>query len=598
MGVSRDNLEKVRNALDPLEIIREAVPSLKQSGPRWKGLCPFHNERTPSFFFMPEKGLWHCFGACQEGGDVFKFVMRMENLTFPEALRQLAQRAGVRIEWEGQDERASRAQQERERLLDLLNEAVASYRGALRNAADAEPARRHLAKRKIRPETVERFQLGYAPRTGGFLDGALRKGVKIEDLLKAGLAVRSDRTGRYHDPMQGRLTFPIFDAYGQAVGFGGRVLEDAASDAAAAGPKYLNSPETPVYTKGRHLYGLHQGRAALRERKQVVVVEGYMDVVGCHQAGTDHAVAPLGTAFTAEQARLLKRYAEEAILLFDPDEAGRRASWRSAEVLLQADIFVKVATVPGGKDPDELVLEKGPAALETVIREAQDLVDFWLDEIASGPEGLHGRVRKAEELIQFLRGVPNEILRQEWLRKAARRLSLDERTLAREFEKRAPTAKGAPSPAPAASSAKKASPRVRSAEEELIQLLCAHPEVWPSELPETLFNDLRCRAVAKKLEERRAAGGGLDVAGLAADLNPEDASWLTGLLVEDKAFDNPADALAARLRSLEQLAADRERRALEKDVTRMLAGQAPRDEAKISRYQTLTRTIKGHPGPA
>ncbi len=611
MAVSRQALEQIRQALNPLEIIREAVPTLKQAGNRWRGLCPFHNERTPSFFFMPEKGLWHCFGSCQEGGDVFKFVMRLENLTFPETLRLLAQKAGVRVEWEKSGGEVSRETRERERLLEVLEEAAAFYRDALRKSAEAEPARRHLAKRRIKPETAETFGLGYAPQGAGFLDAALRKGRAVEDLVKAGLAVRSEKTGRYHDPLRNRLVFPIVDAYGRAVGFGGRTLEEPAPGQ-TPGPKYLNSPETPVYTKGRQLYGLFQGRSALREKGQALLVEGYMDVVGLHQAGADNAVAPLGTAFTVEQGQLLRRYVQEVILLFDPDEAGVRASWRSAEVLLQADLFVRVGRVPDGRDPDELVLEKGPEALQGVVAQAQDIVDFWLDHIARSSkdfDGLHGRVRQAGELVSFLKGVPNEILKREWLRKIARRLSLDETTLWRQLEKQpaARTAQAAPRggrPAPAG--APRAVPRpgetpspaqrggVRSLEEEILQILCAHPEAWPAAgISASLFQDIRCRWVFEKFQEMRKSRGAVDAAAVAGDLSPEDGGWLSGLLLEEKVFPDPAETLAQRVRELERLASERERRALEGEVLGMLEGRAPRDENKISRYQNLTRALKG-----
>ena len=297
-----------------------------------------------------------------------------------------------------------------------LEEAAGFYRDSLRGSAEAEPARRHLAQRGIRPETVDRFRLGYSPRRDGFLGSALKKGVAIEVLLQAGLAARSERTGRYQDPLGGRLIFPIHDPYGQVVAFGGRVLGDD------TGPKYINSADTPVYTKGRHLYGLYEGRTELRNRGQAIVVEGYMDVIGLHQAGAATAVAPLGTALTSDQARLIRRYAQEAVLLFDPDPAGQNASWRSAAVFLKEDVFVRVAHVPGGKDPDEFVMEQGLPALEGLLSSAKDVVDFWLDVLApslAGFSDLHGRLRRAEELLRFIAGVPNEVLREEWVQRAA-----------------------------------------------------------------------------------------------------------------------------------------------------------------------------------
>lgn len=597
---SRDQVDRVRNALDTLEMIREAVPSLRQNGARWRGLCPFHNERTPSFYVMPDKGLWHCFGACQEGGDIFKFVMRRENLTFPEALRQLAEKAGIKLEAD-RGGLASRESQEREAIFEILAEAAAFYNETLRKSADAEPARRYLAQRQIKSETVEKFQIGYAPLRNGFLDLALRKAVPIEILTKAGLAARSEKTGRYNDPQWGRLVFPILDAYGHAVGFGGRVLEDKPGV-----PKYVNSHEGPVYTKGRNLYGLFQGRTGLRGRGRAVVVEGYMDVIGCHQAGADFAVAPLGTAFTKEQAQLLKRYVQEVVLLFDPDEAGYRASGRSAEVLLKEDIFVRVARLPGEQDPDEFILAHGVDAFEKVLAGAQDVVDFWLDRAtagATGPQDLQQRARLAQELIVLLKGVPNEILREEWLRKVAQRLSVSEASMAREFKKQAPgaaaAAAAAPPPRPAArtappSASSRRGERVPSVEEEILQLLCSYPEAWPPQpIAKELFGLPRCSLVYEKLLAQRQAGGRVNLASLVGELTPLDSAWLSGLLLEEKRFEKPSEELAARLRGLHEMASQRERKQLETEMMEMLQGRVPRDEAKLARYKELTRILKG-----
>jgi DNA primase len=578
MGV-RDNVELVRNALNPLDIIREAVPSLRQSGNRWRGLCPFHNERTPSFFFHPDKGMWHCFGSCQEGGDVFKFVMRLERLTFPEALRQLAQRAGVHVQWE-RDEASSPSSSEREKILGLLDQAARYYHETLLKSAEAEAARRYLAKRKLKPETVERFRLGYAPSAGGFFEDAIKRNVPVDLLTKAGLATRSDRTGRLHDPMRQRLTFPILDPYGRVVAFGGRVLE------ADQQPKYLNSPETPVYTKGRQLYGLFTGRTALRDKGQAVLVEGYMDVVGCHQAGIETAVAPLGTALTPEQASLLKRYVRETVLLYDPDAAGVQASWRSSDVLIRSDLYLRVASLPDGLDPDEFVQRNGTQALQDRLDAAEDIVEFWLNHIAPAARvrgSLADRIALAKEILAFVSRAPNEMLRDEWLRKLSQRLSLDAGSLRRELQK-----PSAPVPAARKSQAAPAPrrPAMRSVEEEILQLLCNHPEaVVP--VPDVAFADARCARVWQAVRSRNG-----EVAGLVNELSPEDGNWFSSLLLEEKKFENPAEALRSRLAALNRRRDEGERRSLEKDVLRMLEGKIPRDEAVIARYQALTRVLK------
>lgn len=594
MGVSRDTLDRIKVALDPLAVVREAVPSLKQSGSRWKGNCPFHNERTPSFYFQPEKGLWHCFGACQEGGDIVSFVMRLEGLTFPEALRELARRTGVTLEWDGADDAAGRRAKERDQLLQLLEEASAFYREGLKTA-EGESARRHLAQRGIRSETVDQFGMGYSPRRDGYLDKALKRGVPIEPLLKAGLAARSDRTGRYQDPLSGRLIFPIRDPYGQVVAFGGRILDGD------SGPKYINSPETPVYTKGRHLYGLYEGRASLRDRARAVVVEGYMDVVGLHQAGAAWAVAPLGTAFTPEQAKLLRRYAQETVLLFDPDPAGQRASWRTAEVLLKDDVFVRVAQVPGGQDPDEFVLASGLPVLESLLSEAKDVVDFWLDLLAPSMAGfsdLHGRLRRAEELLAFIAGVPNEIWRDAWIRRAADRLSLDPAALRREMARR--STRSGPSgredrsaETPSAARPKPAPQAVRTAEEEFLQVLGAHSDLWTEgERADGWFTDTRCLAVFRHWRDQWKSQGRVDPAAAVEALGAADGPWLTALLLEGKRFDAPREALERALAGLERQALRRDWQALGRDVQAMTDGRMARDDQTILRYHTLTRRLK------
>lgn len=598
MGVSRDTLERIKSALDPLAVVRDAVPSLKQSGSRWKGNCPFHNERTPSFYFQPEKGLWHCFGACQEGGDILKFVMKLEGISFPEALRELARRTGVALDWDKTDDASSRRAKERDQMLSLLEGAAGFYRDALRGSAEAEPARRHLAQRGIRPETVERFRLGYSPRRDGFLDSALKKGVAIEVLLQTGLAARSDRTGRYQDPLGGRLIFPIHDPYGQVVAFGGRVLGDE------TGPKYINSADTPVYTKGRHLYGLYEGRTDLRNRGQAIVVEGYMDVIGLHQAGAATAVAPLGTALTSDQARLIRRYAQEAVLLFDPDPAGQNASWRSAAVFLKEDVFVRVAHVPGGKDPDEFVLEKGLPALEGLLSSAKDVVDFWLDVLAptlAGFNDLHGRLRRAEELLRFIAAVPNEVLREEWIQRTAARLSLDAGALRREMGRQGSKSVGVERPPAEPVPPRAKGPVVRTAEEEALQILAGGGGVWEAgEIPDSLFADTRCLSVFRHWRDQWNAHRSVDPAAAVEVLGASDGPWLTALLLEGKSFDDPRDALARSVKSLELSAQRRERAALEREVLDMLDGRRTRDENKILRYQTLTRLLRATPpaGPS
>ncbi|HOW28822.1 MAG TPA: DNA primase [Elusimicrobiota bacterium] len=590
MGVSKSAVDRVRSAVDIIDVVREHVPTLKRVGSRWRGLCPFHNERTPSFYVNPDLGLWHCFGACQEGGDVFKFLMKLENLSFPEALQQMAARVGIQIDWEKTHDHTTQETRDKERYLNLLEQAAAFYQTALQERLEADTARRFLSDRRIKPASMAKFRVGYVPRQSGFLDHALHKGVPIEDILKTGLAARSEKTGRYHDPLMGRVVFPIQDIYGRIIGFGGRTLDEGEGI-----PKYINSPETVLYSKSRHLFGLFHAKNTLRDQHQAVLVEGYMDVIGCHQAGLTGVVALLGTAFTKDQALLLKRFVQEVVLLFDPDEAGVRASSRSAEILLQSDLFVRIARLPAGKDPDELILEQGTGALQAVLQSAEDVMDFWLAQAAAQSgrfQGLHEKIRQAEGLLDLLREVPNEILRHEWLRKISSKLGLDESALKKELRKKTP---GGTRP-PVDKGSHASGPAIPGAEEELLQLLCSHPEIWPEvHFDADVFQDERCAVFFRKLQSQWSATQSLHVSDALNEMSEADRGWMSRLVMEEKQFENPQETLSQLMKRLLDWKARRRLGYLEKEVLAMVEGRVPRDEAKLAEYTQLTKILKGKP---
>jgi len=359
-------IEQVRDAADVVTIIGESV-ELKRTGSDYRGPCPFHGGTHRNFAVIPKKGLYYCY-VCHEAGDVFKYMMKRFGMDYPTAVREIARRAGIVI-----PERAERAGPDpREPLYQAAAVAHDWYGRQLRESTEAEAARVYLQGRDLSLDTAGELGLGFAPSgkgTGGksFLEAMRELGIEEATLIEAGLAVKRD-DGKVYPRFRGRLLFPIHDLRGRVVGFGGRLLGPGE-------PKYLNSPETPIFHKGGQLYNLHQAKQAIRKEEQVLLVEGYFDVLRLVLAGVEHVVAPLGTALTGDQASLLRRYAATAVLLYDADEAGLRATFRAGDELLRQGVRVRVATMPPGEDPDTLVRNGGAAALEPVLRDAVDLLE-------------------------------------------------------------------------------------------------------------------------------------------------------------------------------------------------------------------------------
>ncbi len=438
-----DPIEEIKARLDIVDIVSETV-QLRKSGKNYVGFCPFHpNTRTPAFVVFPDTGTWRCFGQCNEGGDVFSFVMKREGWDFRQALEELARRAGITL--------APRSPQQveqaeaHERLIALLEEAVAFYRHHLHTPAGKQ-ALAYLRKRGLHDDTIETWGLGYAPEAW---DAALAffrdKGYSVDDLLAAGLIVRRE-DGRIFDRFRHRIMYPIRDARGRTVGFGARTLDPEGV------PKYLNSPQTPLFDKGRLLYGLDQARKAIREQDQVVLVEGYMDVIALHQAGYTNVVSPMGTALTPHQLRLLKRYTHNIVLALDPDAAGQKAVLRSLEVsrevlgeqaltfdprgLLQLEsrlgASLRVVTLPEGQDPDELV-QDDPTRWPRLLAEAQPVVAFVMEQTLADRDLNDPKVKAevAERLVPLILEVPHPVERDAYLTTLARRLGVQEESLLR-----------------------------------------------------------------------------------------------------------------------------------------------------------------------
>jgi len=363
----RDLRDTIRDRIDLAELVSEYV-RLERAGKNFKGLCPFHTEKTPSFFVSPALNRFHCFG-CGASGDVFTFLMRIEGLSFREAMRRLAERAGIELREETLPQETP---DERDRLRRLVYAANFFYRQCLRRAPHAQ---QYLTQRGLTPETIEAFELGYAPDGWDHLLRFLqRHNFSLGDAERAGLLKARDDGSGYYDRFRNRITFPIHDASGRVVAFGARTIGDEE-------PKYLNSPETPLFEKRNTLYGWHRARSAILRQRAALIVEGYLDLIMLHQYGFTHSVATLGTAFTDEHAARLKRLAERVYLMFDSDAAGVRATLRAGEALAQAGIPTLIVRLPEGDDPDSLLRTQGAAALQRALDAAIPLALFGIEQV-------------------------------------------------------------------------------------------------------------------------------------------------------------------------------------------------------------------------
>ena len=424
--IPESTLNQIQERVDIVEIISSHV-ALRRAGKNFKANCPFHLEKTPSFHVNPDKQIFHCFG-CGVGGNVFTFLMRIEKKDFREVAEALADRAGVEIPKDRIVDEAAEAR--RNEALKANRLASEFYQNILWKEASGAPARGYLKARGLTDETVREFQLGFAPDAWEALTTALKKSVPEQALERAGLSMPGKESKGYYDRFRKRIIFPILDAKGACIAFGGRVVDDTQ-------PKYLNSPETELYTKGRQLYGLFQARTAIRTDDAVIMVEGYMDVIGCHQAGVKNAVASLGTALTSEQARLVRRHTSNVYILYDADVAGENATLRGLEIFLEEGMEVRIVRLAEGHDPDSFILKFGIEAFRKTLSEAKSLFDYKLALLKQkfDSKSVEGRVKIANEMVGLFSKVKNEILLSAWTLDLARQLGISEAAVKAEIEK-------------------------------------------------------------------------------------------------------------------------------------------------------------------
>lgn len=511
--------EEIRSTVDIVKIVGEYV-KLRKAGANFVGLCPFHHEKTPSFAVHPVRQIFHCFG-CGAGGDVFKFFMLIENAAFPEAVQRVAEKAGVRLPptWggDGEDVRS------KERLaLYKVHEVAAHFFAAQLGATmEGRAAHGYLLDRGLGDATLAQFQLGYAPSDGSSLNRKLcEAGFRPELCETSGLLVPGRETGRPMDRFRRRIVFPIANESGKVVAFAGRALGDDH-------PKYLNSPETPIYTKSRILYNLHRAGAALRKLDLAILVEGYMDAIALVSSGIENVVASCGTSLTESQVRLLGRYTRRVVVNYDPDSAGLAATERSLGLLLEEGFEVKVLALPGALDPDAFIRREGANAYRDRLRRAPSYIDYLTDRAAAQhdlrtPEG---KIRAVNAVLPYLVRIGNPLLRDEMGSRLAERLRVDERLLRAELRGAVRSGEARIQVQPRMT-ALQASP----AEKELLRSFLASPDLV-TEFLESIVESGDCEGlpsegVLKRLLADYKEWGSLDPKRFEDSLRPEERRWL------------------------------------------------------------------------
>ena len=494
-----DATSEIKQRLDIVDLIGEYLPLKPAGAGAYKALCPFHQERTPSFYVSRTRQSWRCFG-CNEGGDQFSFVQKLEGMDFRESLEFLAQKVGYQLpEFDG--EKSS----QKKRLQEVNDLAMRYFRSALRNLPQAEEARKYLTRRGLDDLTIDLFQLGYAPESwSALIDALMKKGVTADELVKAGLAIKRERDEGIFDRFRNRVMFPIHDVHGHVVGFTGRILSEDKKEA-----KYMNTPETSLYRKSAVLYGLEKAKGEIRRLDMVVIVEGNMDVISSHQFGMTNVVASSGTALTAEQLSLLKRFTTHLAIAFDADAAGQTATLRGLDIARQQDFSIKLISLPpeAGKDPDEAI-RKDPNLWKQAIADALEIMEWVYRRAFKGRNISSPEDKKliAKDVLGEIQRITDPIERDHWLRRLAKDLDASVDALMQAL-KRTPTAS---SPAPSKAPAQKqvAEETVKEAiftgEHHLLALSLSRMELlWlllqePASAPD-LFELLDCQALYKAL---------------------------------------------------------------------------------------------------
>ncbi|MGN8967809.1 DNA primase [Intestinimonas sp. HCP28S3_D6] len=573
MAIPAQFIDELMARCDIADVVADYVPLTRKGGSLW-GCCPFHSERTPSFHVVPERQMYKCFG-CGKGGGVINFIMEIENLSYPDAVRFLAKRAGLQVPEERGD---GSFRKKRERLLALNKEAARYFHSVLHSPAGQAGVAYLFGKRKLSKATVTRFGLGMAPEGWDKLITAMAaKGYEKSDLLEAGLVVRS-KEGRVYDRFRNRVMFPIIDLRGDVIGFGGRVLDDST-------PKYLNSPDTPVFNKGRNLFALNIAKKTRLGR--IILTEGYMDTLSLHQAGFDCAVASLGTALTPDHAQLLSRYTKEVVIAYDGDGAGVSAAQRAIGLLEKTGMKVRVLRMKGAKDPDEFIGKYGPEAFAKLLDQSENHIEYRIDQV-KGKYDLTDDAQRVEflkEAVPILAQLPSPAEREIYGTRCAEMAGVTAEVVAQEVKRersrlswKAKKQQERRDLTPAVQLQPKERAlrydNIRSAraEEGVLRLVILDPELFGSAaaLEPEHFSAPLLGKVFGLLRERWINGLTVSLAALAGELEPAEMSHLSGVLTQPESLQNGARAMRDYIEIIETEA---EKRRLAGEFEELLAMQ-------------------------
>lgn len=551
--ISEDVINQVRDRVDIAEIVGQHV-SLTRAGQNLKGLCPFHQEKSPSFTVSPSRQIFHCFG-CGAGGNVFTFLTRITGASFPEVVRDLGRKVGIEVQESVTHSGPQAAQLDR---IEHLNQAAALwFRQNLGDDRVGSAAREYLASRGIQADTIDHFGIGVAPSEwDGLIKSLGRQGFTQSELSSAGLIIARDTGSGFYDRFRARVMFTITDLRKRVVGFGGRVLGEGT-------PKYLNSPDTMLFKKGHTLFALDVAREAVARTKTVIVVEGYFDAIALHQAGLTNTVATLGTALTTEHIQVLRRFASKVVLLFDPDAAGVRAALRGLDLFVNSGLGVKVVTLPAGEDPDTYMRKEGPESFARLEEQAPSLLDFALEHSLKTAEGstIEGRIRSVDEVLRILQKSEHPIEREERIRIVAERLGINQERLIERYpallqeDGRRTSARKVETSFPSRTKSKSA-----PEERELVYLLL-HGHLTPADFgrlrPEA-FSDPVCRAVIEKALSHLEKDGRVGLRRLLDALadDPDCGPLVTELSMREEHFDDVRAHVQGCLNTLDRKRAE------------------------------------------
>ncbi|MGA3163213.1 MAG: DNA primase [Verrucomicrobiota bacterium] len=536
-------LERIRAASDIVDVVGSYLP-LKRAGANFVALCPFHKEKTPSFNVNPHKQIFHCFG-CHKGGDVFTFVKEYENIGFVDAVRRLAERAKIPLEFD-QTPGEQQSRHIKDQLLQIHEQITQRWQNALLNEASGQIARDYLTKRGVSAEAVKLFRIGAAPDAwDDTVNWAKNKGHELTLIEKAGLILRKEGGDRFYDRFRGRLMFPICDEQGRVIGFSGRVLSGDEKTA-----KYVNSPETPIFIKSKVFFGLDKSKRALLDAGFAVVCEGQLDLIACFMGGVQNVVAPQGTAFTADHARILKRYVDEVVLCFDSDEAGQNAAVRSLDHLLASGLAIRVAVVPAPHDPDSFIKANGGEAFRQLVENAGGFFDYYLNRLCATNEieTDKGRNTILRGMAEAVHKTGNVVLVDKYAQKTALRLGVSPEAVRAEFKK-IPAQKTAPPENEAESAEAEIQSSPPSTHEFwLLKLLLLHDDLVAWAALHLDANWIAHPLARQIVEQRLAAQTNESWKNLAAFLDecetPEMRSLVTEAVAEDRPIPNPEQQLA------------------------------------------------------